>query len=367
MSSNYNHKELANDFGKLSAASLSFLLLPLSKYSNLLSTSLGGSEVHIVKMHIYAGYIALVGGILHGLYYIWIWIEVDGYTSLDDVFPLLYTVSSGSSSNIGDGSSNSNRNMHQGHDHDASHEASSSTCYVKDYNKQCHIKFVNLTGIINGISFILLSITSLWYIRRHYYLLFYVAHIVLSTMLLFTLVLHYNKMIWYIGPSILCYIGCNVPVYIEGLYKSLGVGGGGGVCVSKVCCIPESRGCVELTIVRNNDDSGSSGGGDDSDDDFIGKYVRLTVPEISSKSHPFTAFCDPNHHQQQRHLKILFRPIGKFTTQLSKRLELLVTSPEMTPSEYTLHSNRTDATAATTTTTRRPPRCLSMVCLLHRI
>jgi hypothetical protein len=139
------------------------------------------------------------------------------------------------------------------------------------------------------------------------------------------------------------------------MYKSL-VRGGGGVCVSKVCCIPDSRGCVELTIVRNDD----HGGGDDSDDDaMIGKYVRLTVPEISSKSHPFTAFCDPNHHhQQQQHLKILFRPIGKFTTQLSKRLELLVTSPELTPSEYTLHSSsRTDAAAAATTT-RLPPKML---------
>jgi hypothetical protein len=353
-SSNYNHKELANDFGKLSAASLSFLLLPISKYSNLLLGIGGGNgEVHIVRMHIYAGYLALLGGILHGLYYIWIWIEVDEYTSLDDVFPLMLSSVSGSSSN---------REMHEGHDHDhndTSDESSSSSCFVKDYNKQCHTKFVNLSGIINGISFLLLGLTSLWYIRRHYYIVFYYVHIVLSSsMLLITLLLHYNKMIWYIGPSILCYIGCNVPVYIEGMYKSLVVGGGGGVCVSKVCCIPDSRGCVELTIVRNDNDGG--GGGCD-DDDAIGKYVRLTVPEISSKSHPFTAFCDPNHHhqQQQQHFKILFRPIGKFTTQLSKRLESLVTSPELTPSEYTLHSSsRTDATAAATTTTRLPPKML---------
>lgn len=69
---NYNHKELANDFGKLSAASLSFLLLPISKYSNLLPLlgSSGNNEVHVVRMHIYAGYLALLGGILHGLYYI---------------------------------------------------------------------------------------------------------------------------------------------------------------------------------------------------------------------------------------------------------------------------------------------------------
>jgi len=292
----YNHDELANDFGKLSAAFLSFLLIPVSKHSALFS-SLNLGEIHVVRIHIYAGTCATVAGVAHGLYYAWIWIVMDGYT-YRDVFP-------------------------------------GSECFQKGYDKDCHTQFVNLLGIMNGVGFVILGCTALWWVRRHYYNIFYYIHIVLAIALLLGLVMHYNKMIWFIAPSLLYYLASNVPAAFESLYKW----SKGGVGISKVVCIPDSRGCVELTIARNNNYSSEVRGGwegDKSQAYAIGKYARLTVPEISSKSHPFTAFCDPLHPQN---LKILFRPIGTFTTQLSKRLESLVTSPELTPSELTMSND----------------------------
>jgi len=142
--------------------------------------------------------------------------------------------------------------------------------------------------------------------------------------------MHYNKMIWFIAPSLLSYVASNVPLMIESFYKW----SKGGVGVTKVVCIPDSRGCVELTIAAARNDR--SGEELEQQQSAIGKYVRLTVPEISSKSHPFTAFSDPLHPQ---YVKILFRPIGTFTTQLSKRLETLVTLPEPTPSELTVSND----------------------------
>eukprot|EP00986_Skeletonema_menzelii_P007567 scaffold2976_cov212-Skeletonema_menzelii.AAC.2 len=287
----YNHDELANDFGKLSAAFLSFLLLPVSKHSALFS-SLNLGEIQVVRMHIYAGTCALAAGVAHGLYYTWIWIAVDGYT-YRDVFPR-------------------------------------SECFQKDYDKGCHTQFVNLLGIMNGVGFVILGCTALWWVRRHYFNVFYYVHIVVSIVLLFGLVMHYNKMIWFIAPSLLSYVASNVPLMIESFYKW----SKGGVGVTKVVCIPDSRGCVELTIAAARNDR--SGEELEQQQGAIGKYVRLTVPEISSKSHPFTAFCDPLHPQD---VKILFRPIGTFTTQLSKRLETLVTLPEPTPSELTVSND----------------------------
>eukprot|EP00985_Skeletonema_marinoi_P018619 scaffold10420_cov103-Skeletonema_marinoi.AAC.1 len=293
----YNHDELANDFGKLSAASLSFLLLPVSKHSALLS-SLNLGEIHVVRIHIYAGTCAIVAGVAHGLYYTWIWIVMDEYT-YRDIFP-------------------------------------GAECFQKGYDKHCHTKFVNLLGIFNGVGFVIIGCTALWWVRRHYFNVFYYVHIVLAIALLFGLVMHYNKMIWFIAPSLLSYVASNVPVAFESLYKW----SKGGVGISKVVCIPDSRGCVELTIsITRNDYSGEEARGGCEQQQrqrAIGKYVRLTVPEISPKSHPFTAFCDPRHPQD---VKILFRPIGAFTTQLSKRLQSLVTSPELTPSELTVSND----------------------------
>ena len=289
----YDHDELANDFGKLSAASLSFLLIPVSKYLGLLS-SINLGEVQLVRMHIYAGTLAIISGVAHGLYYTWIWIALDSNT-FDDIFP-------------------------------------GAECFQKGYGKQCHSQFVNLLGIVNGVGFVILGCTTLWWMRRHYYNVFYYVHISLSIILLFGLVMHYNKIIWFIAPSLLSYMGSNVPVAFEFLYKWRK----GGVGISKVVCIPDSRGCVELTIASKSDDS--SDGQDDGQEAMsgIGKFVRLTVPDISAKSHPFTTFYDPRHPQDA---KILFRPIGAFTTELSSRLKSLATSPEPTPSELSVSTD----------------------------
>ena len=290
-----DHEELANDFGKLGAASFAFLLLPVSKQSSILR-ALELSEIHIIRIHIYSGVLAIFGGIMHGLYYTWIWIKLRKYT-YQDVFP-------------------------------------SSDCWAdlhrRDYSKECHSKFINLLGITCALSFVILGSASIWWVRRRFYRVFYFIHIAMSVLILFGLVMHYNKMIWFMAPSLLHYMASNVPIFAENLLKSWQ----GGVRISKVVCIPDSGGCVELSI-RHNENNGCIV----SAESTIGKYIELSVPEISSSmSHPFSAYSHQNH---QHDIKVLFRPCGQFTTQLSKTLKLLTSLPENTPGEidHNLHQN----------------------------
>jgi len=297
-----NHTKLANDFGKLASVAFTFLLLPVSKSSSLLST-LKLSEVHIIRMHIITGLIVLGGSIIHGLYYTIIWIKFDKY-KYNDVFP-----------------------------------TRADGCFTTDYNTDCYDKYINTLGIISGLALVILAISSLYYIRRHYYKAFYTIHIIVSISILFGLCMHYNKMIYYMLPSLLYYIGSNLPIWIEGVYKYVRLN---GVQVKKVVCIPDSGGCVELSFA-----SDGSSGCSTLVEGTIGKYVSLYLPEISYKSHPFTIFSftspkmDSNtssatttaSSEESTTVKILFRPSGNFTTSLSKRLKSLTLLPESAPNE----------------------------------
>ena len=302
-----NHTKLANDFGKLASVAFTFLLIPVSKSSSLLST-LKLSEVHIIRMHIITGLIVLGGSIIHGLYYTIIWIKFDKY-KYNDVFP-----------------------------------TRADGCFTTDYNTDCYDKYINTLGIISGLALVTLAISSLYYIRRYYYKVFYTIHVIVSISILFGLCMHYNKMIYYMLPSLVYYIGSNLPIWIEGIYKYVRLN---GVQVKKVVCIPDSGGCVELSFA-----SDGSNGCSTFVEGTIGKYVSLSIPEISYKSHPFTifSFTSPqkkldnmtspatttSSSEESTTLKILFRPSGNFTTSLSKRLKSL-TLTESTSYEIQYH------------------------------
>eukprot|EP00585_Thalassiosira_rotula_P005362 CAMPEP_0196136134 /NCGR_PEP_ID=MMETSP0910-20130528/4547_1 /TAXON_ID=49265 /ORGANISM="Thalassiosira rotula, Strain GSO102" /LENGTH=994 /DNA_ID=CAMNT_0041396375 /DNA_START=189 /DNA_END=3173 /DNA_ORIENTATION=+ len=304
-----NHKRLANDFGKLSSVALAFLLLPVSKSSTLFEVFGLRSEVHAIRLHIVAGCTCLFGGIAHGLYWTYIWIGIRG-SAFGDVFP-------------------------------------GGECYGglwrRDYHKSCSKKFVNLLGIICGIAFLILGCASLYRVRRRFYRVFYTVHIVVSVISVFGLAMHYYKLILYMAPSLLCYMASNVPAHVESLYKWWRSRRQVGVQVSKVVCIPDSGGCVELSF-RTSDKSPSSvvaNNGNPPEDDFqsfrdtVGKYIKLHVPEVSAQSHPFTVFTSPNDPSGS--IQVLFRPCGSFTTPLSKRLRELASLPEPTPSEIENH------------------------------
>ena len=117
------------------------------------------------------------------------------------------------------------------------------------------------------------------------------------------LAMHYNKMIWYLSPSLIFYFSSNVPQWVEWIWKWAK----GGTAIASFVDIPDSGGCVELSL-RMPDQASSS---------FCGRYIRLAVPSISAKSHPFSAFVHSNYPGE---LKVIFRSHGPFTKKLSAKL-----------------------------------------------
>jgi len=264
------HMHLANDFGKMAVSAMSYFLIPVSRQSVLL-VCLQISPSHAVKLHTFAGYVALGGGLSHGLYWIWIWI----FVKHDTIATILPGVDC----------------WHWG-----------------DQGGICHDKFVNALGILCGISFVILGLSSMWWVRRNHYRVFYVCHVVFSLVVLFGLVMHYKKMIWYLAPSVIYYFAATTPVMVKALLKWMD----GGTLIMNAAEIPNSRGCVEMTMKYSDSHSTV---------DVLrltcGSYVRISVPEISRIWHPFTVFSSASTPEE---LKLIFRPTGPFTTGLSRRL-----------------------------------------------
>eukprot|EP00980_Cylindrotheca_fusiformis_P025158 scaffold13207_cov143-Cylindrotheca_fusiformis.AAC.11 len=259
-----SHRVTANGLGQLGVAAMSYSLIPVSKHSILLE-AVGIGSIHAVRLHMWAGFFSIVGGVGHGVYHLWIYFSLLD-KSRGDFLP-------------------------------------GKECWVKGYDSGCHQQFVYLTGLVCGISIGLLALTSSMLIRRGNYRLFYIMHASFSVILLFGMTLHNNKTILYLAPGLLYYMATNVPLSVEAVKKWWQ----GGNAISKVFHIPDSGGCVELSFRMP-----------ELIDAPCGKYVRLSVPEISLKSHPFTVFSHPDHPGDG---KVIFRPFKGFTSKLSARLK----------------------------------------------
>ncbi len=313
------HGHLANAFGKMSAFAMSAFLIPISKHSIILKT------VHIdprygLRVHVFSGYLAIAAGLIHGIYWILIWIllKKDG---LWDVFP---TRECWDWDELLHGRRRI-RILHGDGDHD-------------NDDDNCHRRFVNLLGIICGMFFIGLCGTSLWWVRRNHYRVFYYCHIIFSILLLYGLAMHYNKMILYLAPSILYYLASSMPTWVQALKSRMQ----GGTRLMQVTHIPDSRGCVELTFPFYNMEEETMEQLLDSDDMDVnealcGKYIRLHAPEISRVWHPFTVYnttstysdddgAKSNSNARPNTLSLTFRCTGPFTQQLADRLHTSKTS-----------------------------------------
>eukprot|EP01083_Nonionella_stella_P229065 811209_1 len=269
------HKHVANDFGKLSAFAMSAFLVPVARHSILLEV-LGLDPRYGLRVHIFSGYIAVVTGLGHGIYWFFIWMLVQK-KEFWEVIP-------------------------------------SAECWTR--HGDCSAQFVNLLGILCGFCFLGLSVTSLWWIRRNYYRFFYVSHIVFSLLLFYGLAMHYNKMILYLAPSVVYYLASCVPALMQAFISW----SKGGALITKVVHIPDSRDCVELSIQMDEHHK--------LEESLCGKYVRVCVPEISKVWHPFTVYSDQGH---PNNLKLTFRCTGPFTQDLSDRLALTKSSGVQNP------------------------------------
>ena len=269
----FPHGHIANVFGKAAAMTMSFFLIPVSKHSIILKAC-GIDPTHALKLHISAGFIAACSGLIHGLYWFCIWI----FRTQEDLWTIILPP---------------------------------RDCWT---SKECNPVLVQFTGVLLGFSFIFLSLSSLWWVRRNYYTFFITAHVTFAFIILYLLVMHYYKMILYIGPSLLYYFVSSIPIWIESVIQWMN----GGIHVTNVNHIPDANGCVEISILNQTIEKRY-----DYDPMLMlqmncGKYVKICVPELSKVWHPFSFY----HLNDSRDIKLMLKCDGPFTQTLYQRLSI---------------------------------------------
>jgi len=282
LSFDYMTEICGKSFGILSAVSLSFFLVPVARHSPLLKL-MDWSEVEAVTIHIWAGRLGIFGAVGHGLIYMGRSIMQEE-SVMSMILPPLGCWRIFATQTF-----------------DPTHMDSMAelSCY-------CH--FRNLTGFLAAAALCIIGITSISFVRRKCYRLFYSLHVLLGPFSVLMAVFHWKRMMLYLCPSIIYYLASSVPVFMQQwmCYRKNGVrilsvaelssgvnGDGAGSCVS--VDINASERCMETLRP--------------------GQYVKLCVPEISLISHPFTVnACEGGG------IRIIFRAAGPFTRALAKRL-----------------------------------------------
>lgn len=262
--------------GWVSTICLVWFLIPVSRHSILL-VAMGWSPIHALRIHIWAGYLSFIYMFLHAFILVCLWFTRYDYPVWKQIIP-----------------------------------AEQCWTWHPDNNRispPCNHVYWNLTGLIAAGFFFILWGTSLEWVRRRNYRLFYWSHVVCGTMMLLCTILHMQYFALYLLPSSTYYLASTMPTLIQALASRFR----GGVKISKVIVLPSSGGCVEVHVATNKFANAEL-------DKEPCLFVKLCVPAISLIWHPFTVY---KHRNDPTTVRFLFRPVGPFTTKLSE----LLTSP----------------------------------------
>jgi len=276
---------LAYHFGWMSTISLVFFLIPVTRHSILLS-AMGWSPIHALRIHIWSGSMAFWFMLLHGVMIIcgwFLWRDEDDFPVYRQIIPdrkcwtLTWT-------NTWD---------------DAGH-----------FRPNCYRVYCNITGLFSLICFMILGISSLNWVRRRNYRLFYIFHISFGSLTLFGIIMHMPWFAVYLIPSLIYYLASTTPVVIQALASHFR----GGVKIRKVVLIGESGGCVEVHVDAERNVQAIL-------EREPCQFMKLCVPKISLIWHPFDVY---KHYSvdgtPDDSVRFLFRPVGSFTGELAKQL-----------------------------------------------
>jgi len=265
-------KHLANNYGKISLMAMCFFLIPVSKHSILLQ-AVRIDPIQAISLHIWAGYLAYSLAILHGVSYVLIWTELEHESLWDKLFP-------------------------------------SWDCWshLSEYEKICHKTVINFLGACAILCLVLLTATSLHWVRRKHYQIFYFCHLIFGCFFTVALLMHYRKTILYLSPSICYYFASTVPTLCQGWIQ----GWFGGARIESAKPLVDSGNCTEVSIrVDHRWVVGQKS-------NVVARHVRICVPSISRHIwHPFSVFSPPG---QPDRLNFIFRSYGPFTQSLADEL-----------------------------------------------
>lgn len=272
--------DISNAFASVAMCSLAVFLIPVAKQSPILSL-LQWTPAAAIRLHINTGRLLILASILHGAGHVYRWTNVAGEGFWSMILPPApcWSLTSGD-----------------------------YTPECNDYNTDCtcYDHFRNLTGVAAVILMVVIAITSTNYVRRHYYRIFYMIHVLVAPSCLLLVIFHWNKSILYLAPSLLYYAATSAPVVIERsrsktqIHSMQRIHDRGG---------RDARPCVALTINATERAVLSYASG---------QYVKVSAPMISHISHPFTINKVPGKPKQ---LRIIFRVTGNFTHQLAEQIQ----------------------------------------------
>jgi predicted ferric reductase len=268
--------EIANAGGMVAMVMLSWFLIPVARHTALL-TLMGWSPEKAIRMHIWAGRIGIVGVTWHGLGHMYRW-----YVRNDGVVSMLFP---------------------------------KAECWTYFNDGTCYDLFRNFTGLIAMVFMVAIALASLSFVRRASYGLFYKVHVIAGPTSLVFAILHWNRMVLFLCPSILYYVASTVPVLVRLFRSYVSENGVKLVYAIDLSCLNTTtsdgtmRSCLSITFEVD---------GEAARQYRPGQYVKLSVPSISGISHPFTVNPVLSRSKPANQMRIIFRATGPFTRGLSK-------------------------------------------------
>ena len=262
--------EISNSFAMMAEINMGFFLIPVSKGYNPLLRLFGLSPILATQIHIWAGRIAAVGIIIHGVGHIFNIYSAKGSMVYDSIIP-------------------------------------PEDCWrnIGRNDENCYPVFRNFTGALSMCLVVAILLSSLNLVRRRYYRFFYRCHLILSPLIVFSACMHHPRLALYLAPGILYYLSSSVPSYMKVIMEQQCKK---GIKLLASTLIPYSGGCVQLSFECDRFRVQGQ----------VAQFVRMCVPIVSTMDyHPFTVV--PSLHNPSV-VNVIYRSVGDFTKELTKHL-----------------------------------------------
>jgi predicted ferric reductase len=296
--------EVGNAFGTAAVIALSFWLIPVTKHSILLKI-MDWNPIHAIRLHIWAGRCSTLGIVIHGTCHIYRWVG----PLQENIWKLLFPPAS------------------CWHLWSSGTDADEPTfsCQSSRTDCDCAAFARNFTGLVAATALIVIALTSLSYVRRNHYRIFYICHISMGMLFIIMAIFHWSRTLMYILPSILYYTAATCPITVQALIKLWWDRGAKLTAVK--CMIGDDN-------HKNRNSSSSSNQPIAVELCFEAspaaaaalalkpaQYARIWIPAISPMSwHPFTVVSCAKDDGTT--IRILFRPTGPFTRALAQQCQM---------------------------------------------
>ncbi len=277
--------EAGNAPAILSLYNLAFFLIPVSALSPIMA-SLSIPHESAISLHRLCGNTVPVLVVLHGLVHFFRWVAAssDPGVSSPNMFAWLMFPPSDCS------------------------KFTCDDCSCYDLNR-------NALGMWAAVSFAAISVLSTHRIRRHSYSLFFASHVILGPIAIVLSVLHWNRVILYVLPSLLIFSYSKTIVLIQSLQS---------VCVNNTPISDSKYHIIDLKCPAMP----------------VGTFVRIAEPMPSGIIAKLRWFITPSHPFTVFGSKIVYVASGPFTKRLVNLQCLSVTgpysglNPPPSPSDY---------------------------------